>query len=74
MRLIPVLMFIVGMLLIYSARTDKDPRTIVFEALGRKSPYPDFAPVGNGQTVGQFVTPSNAGANAASPGVKVTTV
>jgi hypothetical protein len=47
-KLIPVLLIFFGVLLIYSAKEDKDPRNVVFEALGIKRRVPD--PVGIGET------------------------
>lgn len=48
MKLIPVLLIFFGVLLIYSAHADKDPRNVIFEALGVKQRVPD--PVGIGET------------------------
>lgn len=72
MRLIPTLMIAAGVILIMAARNDKDPRNIIFNALGIKTSVPDPAPIGGKQVVGQWIQPN---ANSAlPPGTKTVTV
>lgn len=58
MKLIPLILIIAGFVFIVSAKNDRDPRNVVFEALGIKMRVKDPAPIGVGQYVGQWVQPS----------------
>jgi hypothetical protein len=69
-KLIPVLLVFFGVLLIYSAHADKDPRNVIFEALGVKMRVPDPAGIGEidlgpgtfqKHTAGASTSPNTAG-------------
>lgn len=70
MRLIPILFIVAGVVLIYAAKFNKDPRNVVFEALGLDMRVDDPPPIGEGEPVGKWMpgTPIN------NPGETVTTV
>lgn len=70
MNLPALLMVFIGVLLIYSAYKNEDPRNVVFEALGIKQRIPPPP----GKVVGKWMEPSTTVPPANKPGVPVVTV
>lgn len=67
MKVIPLLLIIAGIVLVQSARTDKDPRNIIFESLGLPQRVRNFNPIDAKPT---WVDPTNQGTAATTPGQK----
>lgn len=60
MKLIPLVLIIAGFIFIVSAKNDRDPRNVIFEALNIKMRVKDPNPIGVGQKVGTWVQPSES--------------
>lgn len=68
-----LVMILVGAILINAAYKNKDPRNVVFGALGIKMTVPDPVPSGTSLGTGTF-TPHTKTTEANTPGVTVVTV
>lgn len=55
-----VLLILAGFIIVYAAQKDKDPRNVVFEALGIKRRVPNPPPVGAGRVVGEWHEPGTS--------------
>lgn len=63
-----VLLILGGFVIIYGAQKDKDPRNVIFEALGIKQRVPNPDPVGKGSVVGEWHEPGTAAPLTNPPG------
>lgn len=67
MKVIPLLLIIAGIVLVQSAKTDKDPRNIIFESLGLPQRVRNYNPIDAKPT---WVDPTDTGASVGTPGQK----